>query len=439
MSKSEIARKFNYDQIADVVLAQKLQNRADEIHAHLSRSVESIVAVGRQLVAARDELPYGTFLEWVDAEFGMKRSTAYNFISVAERFGEDFQQLEKFPARVIYQLAAPGTPDEAVDEVRVRLETGEDLAAADVREIIDEHKGKPEVDALAAVRRVIEEHRRIYTNVELISRKRLLEQSGLDEDALTAACDELVELGELRRSNTKSFPYLRVDPVTLAAAEAVAEEQGERSADGDDARIDEPPADRLPGDDDLAGADHAAGGEETTAAAKQDDDDEPVQRWGVTVDRKPAPDPADYADLIAAAVKALRNHGEGMYFNELRERMGASDPAAANRALTAGVKSGQLVKSTEANYYTLPEFEQRSADTHALLKVRQPLNHVSAAVHNLMNVDAADLAALAAADRASIASHLDAVIEKLDRARQHAAQLADILAAVPSETEAAAP
>jgi hypothetical protein len=100
-----------------------VQEKTQAIHARLKRTAEDIIAIGEDLIAVNERLaPYGKFHAWLRAEFGMTRSMAYNFMNVATRFGGDcpkFGQLQiSISISVLYELAAPSTPDTIVEQVQ---------------------------------------------------------------------------------------------------------------------------------------------------------------------------------------------------------------------------------------------------------------------------------------------------------------------------------
>ncbi len=94
-----------------------LQAKAENIRARMKRSVEDIIAIGQDLIEVKERLEHGEFLAWVEAEFRMSDQTAENFMHVAKRFADKIQTVWNLPARVVYELAAPGTPDEVVRKV----------------------------------------------------------------------------------------------------------------------------------------------------------------------------------------------------------------------------------------------------------------------------------------------------------------------------------
>ena len=111
--------RFDYASL-DASAAAKAQKSAKRI-----RSFEKAAAIdiGRELLAIKDALPHGRFLPWIEAEFGYSRRTATNMMAVATTFCDTWEAVSHLPPTVLYQLAAPSTPD-AVREAVVRSEPG---------------------------------------------------------------------------------------------------------------------------------------------------------------------------------------------------------------------------------------------------------------------------------------------------------------------------
>jgi len=78
-----------------------------------------VIDLGRELSAARD-VCRGYFEEWVPARLGMSYSGALKAIQVYERFGNkgDVNFTSAIPKSVLYELAAPSTPEEVVPDVK---------------------------------------------------------------------------------------------------------------------------------------------------------------------------------------------------------------------------------------------------------------------------------------------------------------------------------
>lgn len=107
---------------------------AERIKLRLKRTVEDIIEIGRELTAVKDELPHGQFLPWIAAEFEMDQKTAFNFMSVSERFGNKLGIIPNFKPTILYALAAPSTPDSVIEKAIEKAESGAKVTVADVKD-----------------------------------------------------------------------------------------------------------------------------------------------------------------------------------------------------------------------------------------------------------------------------------------------------------------
>lgn len=83
--------------------------------------------------------------------------------------------------------------------------------------------------------------------------------------------------------------------------------------------------------------------------------------------------------LVMKAADALRQHGQGMYYNELKHFVPGVN-GEVNQALAHGVKVGVLLKN-DANYYTLPEFAARAqVDPDPITSARDQITWLLASV-----------------------------------------------------------
>jgi hypothetical protein len=69
---------------------------AAEIKALVRRTTEDVITIGQVLVRQKAALPHGSFLPWIDAEFGMAVRTAQNFMKVAEQYGSKYETVSHF-------------------------------------------------------------------------------------------------------------------------------------------------------------------------------------------------------------------------------------------------------------------------------------------------------------------------------------------------------
>jgi DNA repair exonuclease SbcCD ATPase subunit len=95
----------------------RVQVKAESIKARMKRTAEDIIAIGLDLIAVKGELGHGQFLQWIKAEFGMSDRHARNFMAVATRFSNKSEIISDLSPTILYELAAPSTPDEVIQEV----------------------------------------------------------------------------------------------------------------------------------------------------------------------------------------------------------------------------------------------------------------------------------------------------------------------------------
>lgn len=96
------------------------------------------VAVGRELIAAKQLLGHGGWHVWLSAEFGWTVRTAENLMSAAQWLEGKSEKFSDLPASVVYLLASPSTPKTVQDRAAACVERGERLMLKAVRQWIAE-------------------------------------------------------------------------------------------------------------------------------------------------------------------------------------------------------------------------------------------------------------------------------------------------------------
>ena len=105
---------FDYAALGSPEVEQQLRASATRIR-EMQRT--SIVDIGRELIAVKERLDHGKFLDWIESEFAWSRRTAVNMMQAASEFGAKWEMIAHLPATAIYRLAAPSTPPEVREAV----------------------------------------------------------------------------------------------------------------------------------------------------------------------------------------------------------------------------------------------------------------------------------------------------------------------------------
>lgn len=131
--------RYNYSEIS-AEHRETVREAAIDIRQRTKRASEDIVAIGRKLCEVKELLPHGQFTDWVTEEFDLSIRTAQNLMAVANRFEGKNATVAFLGTSVLYLLAAPSTPDEAIDAVVERAQAGEAVTKAETQQIIADLK-----------------------------------------------------------------------------------------------------------------------------------------------------------------------------------------------------------------------------------------------------------------------------------------------------------
>ena len=110
---------------------------SERIRLRLARTAEDIIAIGRDLAEVKKKLPHGSWVPWLEAEFGMSQDWAGRAMQVAGKYPNS-EPVRNLGAKALFLLAADNTPEEVRDEVTARVEAGERVTAAEVKRLKDE-------------------------------------------------------------------------------------------------------------------------------------------------------------------------------------------------------------------------------------------------------------------------------------------------------------
>jgi hypothetical protein len=91
-----------------------------------------IITIGQALIRQKEALPHGSFLSWIESEFGMGEQTARNMMNVAKKFGKS-PTVGDLSVTALYELASSTADVRA--EVERRIAAGEIVSAVDVKKM----------------------------------------------------------------------------------------------------------------------------------------------------------------------------------------------------------------------------------------------------------------------------------------------------------------
>jgi hypothetical protein len=87
LADPQFDRGFNYDALPGDA-AHALRERRGQILKAAKKTTEAMIAIGRDLIAAKKLLPFGQFVQWVQTECGFSIRTAQNYIAIARLSGK---------------------------------------------------------------------------------------------------------------------------------------------------------------------------------------------------------------------------------------------------------------------------------------------------------------------------------------------------------------
>lgn len=194
-------------------LADDSERRLESIATDIEfLQATAVLRVAERLADAREIFRYrrdeGGFTGWVEARLKFSQSTAYKLLDVHERFGKQcFHIVETLPRSVLYLLAAPSTPGEAIDAVLDLAANGEKLTHAKVKDMIAQAKQETADEYEQRIERLTTR----YQEQEAQLRKDLAAMSPAElektiTDALTPLQEKIKRLEDERNKRHEAKP-----------------------------------------------------------------------------------------------------------------------------------------------------------------------------------------------------------------------------------------
>ena len=223
MSKPDLGRIIAQT-MAKPVEGRTIETITDEILDAQRRGGEAILTIGRCLIEAKEMLPHGEWLPWLNEKVAYSERTAQNFMAVARRYSNPQTLADLGMAKALALLALPDSErDEFVQDHNVI-----DMSARQLKQAIKERDEARKAAEAAKADASAAEQARAKMAEDMRTTQNLLESARADADSAGSRARVLEEkLRMLQEQPVEVAVETVVDPEALekARAEAVAEMQ----------------------------------------------------------------------------------------------------------------------------------------------------------------------------------------------------------------------
>ena len=118
-----------------------LNQRVVKIKFFLNQTAQNIIEIGKELTAAKNEVPHGDWQNWLDNNFGMSIYTAARFIKIANRFS-NLPTSAKFNSSQMFEmLALPvGKTEKFIADKAAEGKAVEDMTVKTLRDEVSKYR-----------------------------------------------------------------------------------------------------------------------------------------------------------------------------------------------------------------------------------------------------------------------------------------------------------
>ena len=120
---NEIITLFTYTDLSAPVAAE-LHAATARIKVRMVRTVEDIIATGRDLQDVKAKLDHGQFESWLDLSFNMTDRTARRFMQAATWAEGKTDTVSVLTPTAVYLLSAKSTPEGVHEQIVERIQKG---------------------------------------------------------------------------------------------------------------------------------------------------------------------------------------------------------------------------------------------------------------------------------------------------------------------------
>ena len=199
----------------DQLESRTIETITDEILDAQRRGGEAILTIGRCLIEAKEMLPHGEWLPWLNEKVAYSERTAQNFMAVARRYSNPQTLADLGMAKALALLALPDSErDEFVQDHNVI-----DMSARQLKQAIKERDEARKAAEEAKADASAAEQARAKMEADMATTKNLLESARAEKQQVDswAACLE------------KKLADLKAKPVEVAVETVVDQEAIEKA------------------------------------------------------------------------------------------------------------------------------------------------------------------------------------------------------------------
>lgn len=221
MSKPDLGRIIAQT-MAKPVEGRTIETITDEILDAKRTGGEAILTIGRCLIEAKDMLPHGEWLPWLNERVEFSERTARNFMRLAREWTNRQTLADLGAAKALTLLALPAEEREQFVEDHNVI----DMSARQLKEAIRERDEARKAAEAAKADASVAEQARAKMEADMAATKNLLESARADADSAGSRARALEEkLRMLQEKPVEVAVETVVDPEAIAKAreEAVAE------------------------------------------------------------------------------------------------------------------------------------------------------------------------------------------------------------------------
>lgn len=112
---------------------------------------QNIIEIGKELTAAKAEVPHGEWQNWLKDNFNLKVRSAQTFMAIAERFSNTQTSAYLNPSQMVEMLSLPAEETEKFIEEKAAAGTPvEDMTVKTLREEVAKYKADYEAEKAKA-------------------------------------------------------------------------------------------------------------------------------------------------------------------------------------------------------------------------------------------------------------------------------------------------